>query len=399
MTCIDASVDPRRLVAAHALAAIAVALPWPALLAAIWRIADDSALVGLAGAARFAPCVLLSALLGGLGDRIGRLRAVRLSVSARVVLVVAVAVLLLQGLPWPALAAATLSVAVGVPAFPSLAALLPQVSTRPEEDTNALVTWEISAFVVGPALGGLLLAATPSWSVAASVPLIVAAAVVLPRRVTERPPSVRRPRLRDGLHEVLAVPVVRRAIVTVMAVNVVIGALGVALLAIAETRWDAGVAAFGWLTAAQGLASLTAPLLARAVGRLSPGLAAQLVVVLPLAVVTLSSGWVAAAVPMALLGSGLTMVECRTTRMMQLGAPADYTAVALGVADSAVVAAAMAGALVAPWLLAALGPVGLLLGLAGGSAAVLGWGLRRGVRTPDLPAEPDAPLESRPAGC
>ncbi|MFT4294230.1 MAG: MFS transporter [Micropruina sp.] len=375
MTRTAAPVDPRRLVAAHALAAVAVALPWPALLAAIWRIAADPALVGLAGASRFAPCVLLSAFLGGLGDRIGRLRAVRLSIAARVLLVASVAALLLGDLPWPALVAATLSVAVGVPAFPSLAALIPQLSARPDHHTNALVTWEISAFVVGPALGGMLLAAAPAWSVAVSVPLIVAALVVLPRRVPERAPSVHRPRLWDGWRAVLAVRVVRRAIVAVMTLNVVIGVLGVALLTIAETRWEAGVAAFGWLTAAQGFASLTAPVLARMVGRLSPGIAAHLVVVLPLVVVTVSPGWLAAAVPMALLGSGLTMVECRTTRMMQLGAPADYTAVALGLADSAVVAAALAGALVAPWLLAVLGPVGLLAGLAVACSAVLAWGL------------------------
>ncbi|MFT3971531.1 MAG: MFS transporter [Micropruina sp.] len=367
-----------RLIAYHALAATAAALPWPALLAAIWRITDDPALIGLAGAARFAPCVLLSAFLGGLGDRIGRLRAVRLSAGARLFLVVTLTVLLHQGLPWPALAAATLVVAAGVPAFPSLVALVPQHSARAERDTNLLVTWEVSGFVVGPALGGLLLAAGTTWSAAGCVPLMAAAVLVLPRGAGEQATSGRSLRLRDGLREVLGVATVRRAIGTVMVLNAVLGVLGVALLRIAERRWDAGVAEFGILTAVLGFASLAAPALIRLIGRLTPRLAAHLVVVLPLLVLTLGPTWQLATLPLALLGAGLTLVECRTTRMLQDGAPSDYTALALGIADAALVGAAMVGALVAPWLLAATGSTGLLLGLAGGCVAVLWWGLAKG---------------------
>lgn len=381
-TAAPANVRPQpvagRLIAYHALAATAAALPWPALLAVIWRITDDPALIGLAGAARFAPCVLLSAFLGGLGDRIGRLRAVRLSAGARLLLVVVLTVLLHQGLPWLALAAATLIVAAGVPAFPSLVALVPQHSARPERDTNLLVTWEVSGFVVGPALGGLLLVAGTTWSAAGCVPLMAAAVLVLPRGAGEQAVSRRSLRLRDGLREVLGVPSVRRAIGTVMVLNAVLGVLGVVLLPIAQTRWDAGVAEFGILTAALGFASLAAPALILLIKRLTPRLAVQLVVVLPLVVVTVSPSWQMAILPLALLGSGLTLVECRTTRMLQDGAPTDYTALALGIADAALVGAAMAGALAAPWLLAATGSTGLLLGLAGGCAAVLGWGLARG---------------------
>lgn len=146
----------RRLITSHALAGTAVALPWPALLAAVWQTTDDPTLLGLAGAARFAPCVLLSAFLGGIGDRFGRFRTVRVVTALRLALLALVAVFLYAELPWAAVAAATLTVAAGVPAFPSLAALVPQVADDPERATDTLVTWEISAFVIGPALGGLL---------------------------------------------------------------------------------------------------------------------------------------------------------------------------------------------------------------------------------------------------
>ena len=122
----------RRLITSHALAGTAVALPWPALLAAVWQTTDDPTLLGLAGAARFAPCVLLSAFLGGIGDRFGRFRTVRVVTALRLALLALVAVFLYAELPWAAVAAATLTVAAGVPAFPSLAALVPQVADDPE---------------------------------------------------------------------------------------------------------------------------------------------------------------------------------------------------------------------------------------------------------------------------
>ena len=147
----------RRLIGSHALAGTAVSLPWPALLATVWQATDDPGLIGLAGAARFAPCVLLSAFLGGIGDRAGRFRTVRVVTFLRLGLLVLTAGFMVAGLPWAALAGATLTVAAGVPAFPSLAALVPRVAADPDRATDSLVTWEISGFVVGPALGGLLL--------------------------------------------------------------------------------------------------------------------------------------------------------------------------------------------------------------------------------------------------
>lgn len=366
----------RRLITSHALSGTAVALPWPPLLAAVWQTTDDPTLLGLAGAARFAPCVLLSAFLGGIGDRFGRFRTVRVVTALRLALLALVAVFLYAELPWAAVAAATLTVAAGVPAFPSLAALVPQVADDPERATDTLVTWEISAFVIGPALGGLLVGFGGFASGAASVLLIAAALVVLPRRVGEQRPDDQRVQLRHGLREVLAVPVVRRAVASVMALNAVIGVLGVTLLSLAMGSWRAGVTEYGWATAVHGFASLAAPALILLLRRVRPTLAAQLVVVVPLVAVALAPTWTVALPPLLLLGAGLTMVECRTTRMLQLGAPPRYLALALGVADAALIAAAMLAAMAAPALIDVFGPHVLLLVVAAACAAALGWGLR-----------------------
>jgi MFS family permease len=367
----------RRLITSHALAGTAVALPWPALLAAVWQTTDDPTLLGLAGAARFAPCVLLSAVLGGIGDRFGRFRTVRVVTALRLACLALMAAFLYAGLTWAAVAAATLTVAAGVPAFPSLAALVPQVADDAERATDTLVTWEISAFVIGPALGGLLLGFGGPASGFASVLLIAAALIVLPRRVAGEPqPDEGRLRLLRGLREVLAVPLVRRAVASVMALNAVIGLLGVTLLSLAMGPWQAGVTEYGWATAVHGFASLAAPALILALRRLGAALAAQLVVVVPLVAVALAPTWTIALAPLLLLGAGLTMVECRTTRMLQLGAPPRYLALALGLADAALIAAAMLAAMVAPALIEAVGPQVLLMVIAGLGAVVLGWGLR-----------------------
>ena len=95
----------RRLIGSHALAGIAVSLPWPALLATVWQATDDPGLIGLAGAARFAPCVLLSAFLGGIGDRAGRFRTVRVVTFLRLGLLALTAGSwspACPGLPWSA---------------------------------------------------------------------------------------------------------------------------------------------------------------------------------------------------------------------------------------------------------------------------------------------------------
>jgi len=98
----------KRLIASHALAGTAVAMPWPALLATIWHESGDAASLGVAGAARYLPCVLLSAVLGGLGDRFGRFWTVRTVTAVRVLSLCVVAALMATGATWAALVMATL---------------------------------------------------------------------------------------------------------------------------------------------------------------------------------------------------------------------------------------------------------------------------------------------------
>ncbi len=369
-----------RLLASHALSAVAMAMPWPVLLALTWEA--DPSLAGWVGAARMAPYVALSWLVGGLGDRWGRLRVLRGSTLLRVPALLVTALAVVADQPLLAAVAATLAVALGTPAFPSLAGLLPAAGGELDRATGWLVTAEVSAFVVGPAVGGLLL----GWvgpEVAAGVPVLLAAAgglLLLGLRVAVGSPAeTDSTRLIDGLRLIVRKPQVVGAIATIMAVNAVLGAIGVALLAITEQSWFAGAAEFGYATAALGFGALLTPLAVRLIrGRGRPAQVAVVATAVPLLALLVSPTWQVALVPLLLLGVGSTLVECETTRVLQNAAPERYRSLALALADTAMIGAALVGAASAPWLVATIGSGPLLFGLALGSALSCWFGLRRG---------------------
>ena len=155
--------DVRRLLAGHALAAVAMSLPWPLLLLLVWERSGSGTggdlLLGLTGAARMLPYVALSWATGRLADRFRRDRILRATLAARAVLLGVVAVAVARDLLTVAVLAASAAVAAGTPAYPPLAAAMPRAAgAARRRATDLLVTVEVAAFVVGPALGGLLLA-------------------------------------------------------------------------------------------------------------------------------------------------------------------------------------------------------------------------------------------------
>ena len=64
-----------RTIASHALAAVAMSLPWPLVVVLVWEQVGDGWVLGLAGAARMLPYVApgRSALQPALEKRLGRL--------------------------------------------------------------------------------------------------------------------------------------------------------------------------------------------------------------------------------------------------------------------------------------------------------------------------------------
>ena len=167
----------RRVLVVHALSATAMSLPWPLLLVLVADRTGSGVLLGLAAAARLAPYVLLSWWVGRLADRHSRDRIVRATLLARAGLLAVLVAAVAADATTLAVVVASLTVAAGTPAYPALAAGMPRLA-GPDSPraTEVLVTIEVASFVVGPAIGGLLLLAPSS---VAPVALALAAASVV----------------------------------------------------------------------------------------------------------------------------------------------------------------------------------------------------------------------------
>ena len=351
-----------RLLLAHGMTATAMAMPWPALLARVWSDTHSDGWLGLAGASRMLPYVLLSAVAGILADRYRRTTVLRWSAAVRGVLLVACAVALrADALDW-AVGLAVLTVAAGTPAYPAAVAALPQL-TRGDSGRllGLLVTVEVSAFVVGPAVGGLLLGVGDgAWAVAAGAALGVLAVPLLVGLDSGRPQAEGAVGHPGRLRTVLGSPGVPAVIAVVALVNFTESAASVGLLPLSHEHWGAGDRGFGIGTAALGFGSMAAPLVALLV-RLR---GSMLLTAGGLAAAGAAPGVVLAAGPLAVSGAAGTTVECVVTDVLQRAVPDRVRAFSLGLTDSVMVLAAALGALLAPQLTSAVGPVPTFVSLA-----------------------------------
>jgi MFS family permease len=362
-----------RLVGSHALGATAISLPWPLLLADVWSATGSDAWLGLTGAVRLLPYVVLSTAAGVLADRVVRSTVLRWSAVARTLLLAGASAALLADQLVAAVVVAALVVAVSTPAYPASAAALPGIAGRQTGRlTDLLVTVEVSAFVVGPALGGVLLGLGVGHAAPLAATVLAAGSWVLLRGLRCAPVAPAPAGSAGGrLAVVLATPGVPAAIGVVALHNFVESAAAVGLLSLSHQHWSAGDPGFGIGTAALGFGSLAAPLLA-SVLRMR---AALVVSAAGVGLAGALPGVAAAVAPLALAGAAGTVVECASTEVLQRSLPDRLRAFSLGLSDAVMVLAAMLGALVAPWLAGVLGPAALFVTLALllGLAAVGGW--------------------------
>ncbi|MEO7350363.1 MAG: MFS transporter [Marmoricola sp.] len=375
MTSLDALT--RRVIASHAMAACAVALPWPLLLVMVEDRSNDPLLLGLVGAARMLPYVLFSWATAQLADVMRRDLIVRVTLVVRAALLLTAAVAVVTDHVWTAVAASTLTVAVGTPAYPAQVAAMPGIAGAQRlRATDLLVTIEVAAFVVGAALGGLLL--NPSTRVMLPwMPVVLTVLALLmicrvsmpaPKR---QPGQERRPSPYAALR---AAPAARRAIAVMAATNLVIALVAIGLLPLARDSWSSDSAGYGLATGVLGFAAFGAPLLRR-LGR-SPEhsirwglvlLATGLVLVVPVP----SLGWSLA--PLALAGAAAVSVEAGATAVLQEHVDDEVRATVLGINDTVIVAAALLGSLVAPLAVDFIGGAALLSGLALAILVVACW--------------------------
>lgn len=386
-----------RLFLSHAMTATAISMPWPVLLADVWSATHSDDWLGLTAAARMLPYVILSAGAGILADRIRRTAVLRWSATIRAALLCGCAAAMGADQLGLAVILAVLAVASGTPAYPAAVAAMPQLAgDRSDRLTGLLVTVEVTAFVVGPAVGGLLLGVGDGrWAMPTSALLALVAVPLLlgldSGPITTDPGLVDRGRLRT----VLSSPGVPRAIGVVALVNFTEAAASVGLLSLSHVHWGAGDKAFGIATAALGLGSLAAPVIGLRL-RLRGSL---LVTGGGLTITGIAPGLLLAAGPLALAGAAGTVVECISTDVLQHSVPDRVRAFSLGLTDSVMVSAAALGAVLVPHLTTLVGPVFTFAGLGLLLLAAAVWDARVSIRSaPADQAEDDVrdPAKSVP---
>ena len=386
-----------RILASHACGAIALSVPFPALVARLSEQSAGALALGAAGASRMLPYVVLSWFAGIVADRVRRDLVVRWGLWIRLALATGTAAALGADRPWLAVALATLAVAVSLPAYQALAAGLPSVAgPRTATAIEVLVTVEVGAFVVGGAVGGLmLLPATRSWVPAVGVLLTTLAILLFHRVSLAAPRAAAQPSVREAYRHLFGSAPARSAVGVMCAINLVGAFVALALLPLARDSWDAGAEGYGLATAVLGFAALGAPV-SRLIGGRTPRHALRrMMPLLALTVLLLvPARTVGQALPaLAVLGAVSVGAEARATRILTQAVPDAVRATVLGVNDAAIVAAALLGTMVAPWALATV-PAPVVFGL-GALVLLLPVLLCRSRPEPALPVTAD----SRRAAC
>ena len=237
-----------------------------ALLIIVYAQSDSPLLLGLVGAGRIAPYAFLSLPAGFAADRFDRRTLLILATAGRAVLMLAIAGLVATDGPLLLIIVAAFT-AAGLAAFvgPAVGAAIPGI-VRDELEigpaNSASASLDNIAFVAGPAIGGLLLAALGTTAVFAITALLFAACVVvflpLPpdRALAKGAIAPTEPAANGvGVDDRITAPVLALVLIEAVA-SVVSGALGVLTVVVAVDALGQGEAATGILNAALGAGGL-----------------------------------------------------------------------------------------------------------------------------------------------
>ena len=337
-----------------------------------------AAAVGLVALLRYVPSAFASPFTSLLADRYPRVRVMVATDLLRTVLMaVAAATIALDG-PAAIVFAVAAAATVTATAFnPAKRAIIPSLARSPDELTAANVaasTVESVGVFAGPALGGLLLAATGAEVVFAFNGLtflwsafLVARIHVAETRATA--PDAARPRLLAELGAGFATlrrePSARVVVLLTSAQTFVFGALTVLVVVLALDLLDTGATGVGFLNSALGVGGLLGSVAAFAlVGR--PRLAGSFGVGIalwgvPLVLVGVWPDPVVALLLFGVIGLANTLVDVSGLTLLQRSVPDSVLARVFGVLEGLMTISVGLGAIAAP----------LLIGLIGERAALM----------------------------
>jgi MFS family permease len=328
--------------------------------------------VGVVTLIRTIPAAIAAPFLATIADRLPRVAVmVSTSVGRALAIGAAGAVALSHGPPWAVYTLAGVAAILATAFLPAESALLPELARNPEELTAANVTRSTIDSVgtfVGPAVGGLLLAATSAgWvfllTAATFIWGAVIVALVRPRpgaaspHVQEEEPAAER-LLRSATAGFKAIAAERRLRLVIglySAQTVVAGALGVLVVVTALDLLDQGESGVGLLNAASGIGGVAGALVAFAlIGRKRLASDFGLGIVLwgaPLAVIGAWPNTAVALVALGVLGLGNTLVDVAGLTLLQRTAPPPVIGRVFGVLEMLLVGTIGLGAALAPILI------------------------------------------------
>ena len=334
--------------------------------------------VGVVGLARWIAAAIASPFAALLGDRYDRRLVMVSSDLARAALIGAAALSVFADAPAVVVYAIAGLVGVAATAFrPAEAALIPSLARTPEELTAANVaasTIESVGIFGGPALGGLLLAASGPglvFLVTAGTLLWSAFLVAGIRPAAEAEKEEEREavsvvdELLAGFRTIARERRLRLLVALFSAQTFVDGMLNVLIVVIALKLLDTGKSGVGFLNSAVGVGGLLGALAAAALvgrGRQAADFGLGIFIWgVPIALVAVWPNQAFVLVLLAVVGIGNTIVDVSGMTLLQRAAPDDVLARVFGVLESLLLLTVGLGALVAPVLLNWLGTRGALI--------------------------------------
>ena len=334
-----------------------------------------AAAVGVVGLFRFIPAAVASPFSAMLADRYRRERVLLVAELLRSTLVaLTFAVLVADGPFELVVLLAALTAVVNSAEGPAESALLPTLATTPRELTAANVvssTIESLAIFGGPAIGGVLLAATSVEVVfgAAAVAFLLSAFLISRVRVDEQP---ERGEAAGGVFKEFTAGFamlarergLRVLVLLLSAQTLVAGALNVLIVVTALRLLDLGNEGVGFLNSAVGIGGLIGALVSAALigRRLTQNFLLGIMLWgIPIALIGLVPEPGPTVLFLGLVGLGNTLVDVSAFTLLQRAVPDEVLARVFGAVQALWVGAIGVGAILAPLLIAALGVRGALI--------------------------------------
>jgi CRP-like cAMP-binding protein/predicted MFS family arabinose efflux permease len=365
-----------------------------------------AAAVGLVGLVRFIPSAIASPFTAMLADRYRRQRVIVVAELLRASFVaLTVVVLVLDGPFALVLLLSTLVAIVNSAEGPAESALLPTLAETPRELTAANVvssTIESLGIFGGPAIGGLLLAATSAEVVFAAAAVAFTLSAFLVSRVRVEGPQERPEPTGGAIREFTAgfvtlarEPGLRVLVGLLAAQTLVAGALNVLIVVSALRLLDLGEQGVGFLNSAVGIGGLVGALVSAALigRRLTANFFVGILLWgLPIALIGLFPEPVPALVFLAVVGLGNTLVDVSAFTLLQRAVPDEVLARVFGAVQALWVGAIGIGAILAPLLISALDIRGALI-VTGALLPILATLLRRRLSPLDEVPVPERELQ------